>query len=552
MFRILCVSAVILATQVAPQRTPAGPPRDEVKGTAVIRGRVVTADTGRPLRRAQIRLSAPELPQGRTASTNAKGVFVIRDLPAGRYTINVTRSGFLPMQYGQRRPGEPPRPVHLKEGQTLERLDFALPRAGTISGRITDEAGEPFAGVSVWPMQPQYFRGRRRLVPIVSRGTTDDSGQYRIVGIPPGEYLVMATTRETWKTGGEKQEVFGYAPSYYPSVPSASDAQRVKVGVAQELSSIDFSLTPLRTATLSGTATAADGTPLVGRSVSLNQEFAGPDFSMNSGLSGAKVAADGTWTIRDLPPGEYQLEIRTVDRERPAESAFLPIVVQGVDIEGIALVTDAGGTLAGQVVTEDGSALPGSARLRVTAQPTLPDRRPYMMVAGEDSGVVGADGTFEFKSLIGPAIVRVGPLPSGWAIRSIDVNGEEHVDTPIEIKGGRRVDGARIVVTNRFPTLSGRVTDDQGKPVEGTVVLFVTDSSKWLEAAGTARSTRPDQDGIYRFEAVRPGEYHLVALDYVQQWQIADPEFLADLRDRATRVTLSEKEAEVIDLRLRR
>lgn len=117
---------------------------------------------------------------------------------------------------------------------------------------------------------------------------------------------------------------------------------------------------------------------------------------------------------------------------------------------------------------------------------------------------------------------------------------------------GRVVDGARIVVTNRFPTLSGRVTDDQGRPAEGTVVLFVTDSSKWLEAAGTARSTRPDQSGIYRFVSVRPGEYHLVALDAVQQWQIADPEFLQDLRDRATRVTLGEREAEVIDLRLRR
>jgi hypothetical protein len=50
---------------------------------------------------------------------------------------------------------------------------------------------------------------------------------------------------------------------------------------------------------------------------------------------------------------------------------------------------------------------------------------------------------------------------------------------------------------------------------------------------------------------VRPGEYYLVALEYVQQWQIADPEFLDDLRGRATRVTLGDTGAEVIDVKLR-
>jgi hypothetical protein len=550
MFLALSLSLAIAAGQLVTPRPGAAPLRDDVKGTAVIRGRVVAADTGKPLRRAQVRISAPELPQGRTTSTTAQGVFVIRELPAGRYTVSVTRGGFLAMQYGQRRPGEPPRPLQVEDGQTLERVDFALPRAGTISGRITDEAGEAFAGVSVWPLQPQFFRGRRRLVPIVSSGITDDTGQYRVVGVPPGEYLVVATTRETWKTGGEKKEVLGYAPSFYPGVPAA-DAQRVKVGVAQQVSGIDFSLAPLRAATLSGTATASDGTPLVGRSVSVNQEVAGTGFSMNSSVAGAKVSGDGTWTVRDLPPGEYQLEISNVERGRAAESAFMAITVHGVDIEGIALVTDGGGTVAGQVLTEDGSPLPGATRLRVSAQRTQVDRSPFFMPGSDDNGMVGADGTFVFTGLVGPAIVRAGPLPAGWAIRSIDVNGAEHVDTPIEIKGGRRADGVRIVLTNRFPTLSGRVTDDRGQPADGTVLLFAADASKWLEAAGTTRSARPDQSGIYRFESVRPGEYYLVALEYVQQWQIADPEFLDDLRGRATRVTLGDTGAEVIDLKLR-
>ena len=87
---------------------PATPPRDATpeskKGTAAIKGRVVTADGARPLRRVQISVSAPELGEPRTVSTGTQGTFEIKELPAGRYTVSASRAGFLGLQYGQRRP----------------------------------------------------------------------------------------------------------------------------------------------------------------------------------------------------------------------------------------------------------------------------------------------------------------------------------------------------------------------------------------------------------------------------------------------------------------
>ena len=76
---------------------PGMPPRDARSpaqtGTGVIRGRVLAADTGRPLRRARINVTAPELgPQPVNTSTGADGRYEIRDLPAGRYTVSVSRS----------------------------------------------------------------------------------------------------------------------------------------------------------------------------------------------------------------------------------------------------------------------------------------------------------------------------------------------------------------------------------------------------------------------------------------------------------------------------
>src|SRR6476646_3803403 len=93
----LVVAAQVVSTQAQQQRPGSSPPRDArptVTGTAVIRGRVFAADTGRPLRRARIVVNAPELgPDSRQTSTDLEGRYELKELPAGRYTMLVTRAG---------------------------------------------------------------------------------------------------------------------------------------------------------------------------------------------------------------------------------------------------------------------------------------------------------------------------------------------------------------------------------------------------------------------------------------------------------------------------
>ena len=150
---------------------PPKPVRDnthpELKGTAGLRGRVIAADTGRPLRRARVTIVAsvgvrqPEDDEYHPA----KGRTEFKDLPAARYRVSVARGGYLPLDYGQRRPGELGRPVQLVEGQVLDKLDFVLPRMGVITGRVTDEGGEAIEGVTVMPMRSMYLKGAGRSCP---------------------------------------------------------------------------------------------------------------------------------------------------------------------------------------------------------------------------------------------------------------------------------------------------------------------------------------------------------------------------------------------------
>src|SRR5215216_5007700 len=149
-----------------PARDTPAQPRDAIKlPSGRITGRVVAADNGRPVKRARVFVSASELPGGRGVLTDDAGVFDLADLPAGRYTLTVSKSGFVSLSYGQRRPLQAGTPLQLGDGEQLKGVQFQLPRGGVIAGRVLDEDGEPVAGAMVRVLRYQYLQGDRRLTP---------------------------------------------------------------------------------------------------------------------------------------------------------------------------------------------------------------------------------------------------------------------------------------------------------------------------------------------------------------------------------------------------
>ena len=130
----------------------AGRPRP---APAVSSGRIVAIDTGTAVRRAQVRISGPDIGT-KTALTDAQGRYEFRDLPAGRFNVSVSKSGFVTMSYGQNRPFEPGRPIELAEAQKMDKADVALPRGSVLAGRVADEFGEAVAEAEVTAMRMQY------------------------------------------------------------------------------------------------------------------------------------------------------------------------------------------------------------------------------------------------------------------------------------------------------------------------------------------------------------------------------------------------------------
>lgn len=561
---MLAVAMSALAVRAEPQvavPAPAGAasrsPAQEANAGGAIRGRITSVDTGKPLRRAQVRLVSENdvLGTPRTASTSTDGRYEFRDVAPGRYTLRVERSGYLALTYGQRRPGEQGRPLEIAEREVAEKVDFALPRMSAISGRVFDDLGEPIAGVTVWVLQTRFIQGRRQLVASGANARTDFTGRYRLLSLPPGDYVVMGTTRETWPHDSDPKQVFGYAPTYFPGTSTTAQAQRVKLGVAQEASGIDFSLVAGRGSNVRGRATSASGSPLGGETLTMTYEIGGPTMLMGSAVAvaSAKVAGDGSWTLSGIPPGEYRLSIRAAARGTdPAQEGQLTINVAGADVEGVSLVGGAGGIVRGEVVTDDGSPLPAGFDRMQVRPPFNPNARMMTSVLHPDNGRVQSDGSFEVQGVLSESVLSIGPLTGEWTLKAIEVDGRDMADLPLPLEHGRTLSGVRVVLTSRPTIVRGALRDESQQPAEGTVIVFAEDSAKWREGSRTIRTTRLDQRGLYAFKGLPAGEYFLIGLESVQEGQWYDPEFLEQLKGRASRVAIADAESKQVDLVLRK
>lgn len=149
------------------------------KPTLALSGRVLGAD-GRPLAGALVRVKVrpPDQQFGSVGGFDFEGPAEIRSGPDGRYKT----PDQLPTGYEYRveaqAPGHEPAESKWLGGPAVEIPDLTLRRSiGTreMAGRVVDSAGKPVAGAEV----SQSGDGPRR-----TRGTTDDDGRFRVLGVP--------------------------------------------------------------------------------------------------------------------------------------------------------------------------------------------------------------------------------------------------------------------------------------------------------------------------------------------------------------------------------
>ena len=524
---------------------------DAPRGTSVLRGQIVAADNGTPIRRAQVRISSPDAREGRLATTDAQGRFEIKELPAGRYTMTASKGGFVALQYGQRRPTESGTPIELGDGQVLEKISIALPRGSVLGGRITDEFGEPVANASVVAYRYSYVAGARRLAPAGqnARDTTDDQGHYRLFGLPPGEYYVSASLRNGPEATDPSGEVSGYAATYFPGTASMADAGRITLAIAQENTGVNFGLIASKLVRVTGQVLGSDGSPAGNGTVMLAPVAMGgrPGMAMQQGGAGNRIDPNGTFRLTNVAPGRYQLQARTGGRD--FELARMDLTVGGEDVEGLTLVTAAGASISGSVMSDTGEPLDfRPQQLQIAARAGSPDAGGVGVPSLPAR--VADDWSFALRNVNDAVLIRA-TLPQGWSLKSVTVNGQDVTDTPVEFPPGQAIGGMQIVLTKKVSALSGQITDGRGNPVlDATVVIFPANEKLWTFQSRFVKAARPDQDGRYQVTGLPPEDYMAIALQGLEDGQAGDPDFLASIKDQASKFALGDGETKAVDVKL--
>ena len=146
-------------------------------------GTVVDAKTQAPLPYARVlflKVDAP-LAGSIVVEADGKGQFSTATVPAGTYRLIAEHEDHLR--------GSPATPVSIAAGKATERISIALTPTAVMSGRVLNEHDVPAAKV--------YVRAHRVTDGVVSADTvsesrTNDLGEFRLFGLPPGTYGISA------------------------------------------------------------------------------------------------------------------------------------------------------------------------------------------------------------------------------------------------------------------------------------------------------------------------------------------------------------------------
>lgn len=258
---------------------------------AQIAGFVGEGDAGSPVRFTTVGLYDTFGQLLRTTRTNSSGLFRFRGRRAGTYLLAVTsRVHFFQVFGGDQcasaedcdiRSGTP---ITITDTSTVEGIDINLDRLGVIEGAVLDQrSGQPVVDGVVSAFDTEGNR--------VFAIRLNEVGRYRISGLEPGKYTVVAES--------PLHRIDAYPGVPFPPCTLICDptvGARISVDRNQVVSGIDFELRSL--ASISGKVQSTSGHP-----ASIRLRLLQPDGFTRLEESDAA----GNYQFSGLQPGTYFL-----------------------------------------------------------------------------------------------------------------------------------------------------------------------------------------------------------------------------------------------------
>ncbi len=507
-----------------------------LQGTSSIDGTVVQALDQRPLSQTQI-VAVPVgglLKDSKTAVSDGDGRFRIDGLASGSYRLFFEHDGFVRAEYGQRAPGKAGVPFEITGGKTANGISVPLTATSAIYGKVVNAANDPVVNATVKALKPAYQNGERSLQAVQSV-QTDDRGEYRLFGLPPGNYFLSATPVPTpYIQGGTLTIPSGNGFS------NSSLQNTLATGNWIDPRALDAS-TDL-TVYLPGTTDAAAATAIDLRP---GTNFRAPDLrtirTRTFGVRGLVVDEAGqaaplasatltrvnsTESIRTsllaqnrnafdfgaVLPGVYDL-IGLNGGTIADKGGYLRITVGNENVENLHLTMQPVIELKGRIV-QDSATVPAAVRVQL---------RGTNSAVGIQINPAAADGSFSVMRLLaGDYRLVLNGLPANLYVRSARLGARDALNSLLHIDGTVS-DRLEIVLSPTTGSLDAVAVDESRRPAAAATVVLIP-SEETRQRFDLYRIATTDSAGRAALTNIAPGSYKLFAWQDIEAnaWQNAD------------------------------
>ena len=488
-----------------------------------VSGTVVDAASGAPLSGAQVTITSRSTQDAEGVLTDEEGRFAFENLAAGKYVLSAKRTGYLEQLYKQHQQFSTA--IITGPGLNTANLRFELRPGASISGVVTDEAGEPVRNAQVTLIQREVFMGRRNTF---QRGgtITNDLGQFRFGHLTPGTYFI-AVSATPWYAQRSQQMVFSrttvidrtrqtvesgsqlippepefdvvYATIFFPNSLDLAGAAPITVR------SGDAEVADVRLQAVPGARIIVrTPAPKEGENVWANVTQQWIEGQRLSVPAATLQIAPGVLEISGLPVGRVDVDV-TVNNNKGTRSTSRrqSVEVSGADTEISIGEGSPPVRLSGVARFDDGSSLTSAPRLQLRSTTS----GAWYQLQSEK------DGTFEVK---GDGVARgayelwVMPAREPQVVKSIRAtNAKATSDRGFEVTGAGDVK-LDVVLSRGTGTITGFALKDS-RPLDAVMVALVPEQPE--RNLVLFRRDQSDSDGSFNLAGVHPGKYTLIAIE---------------------------------------
>jgi hypothetical protein len=534
-----------------------------LQGTLSIEGTVVQASNQQSVAQTQI-VAVPangQLKDSHIAVSDSAGRFSIGSLAPGSYRVFFEHDGFLRAEYGQRGPGKTGAAVEITAGKNVTGITVSLTAAAAIYGRVINASNDPVIHATVKALKPTYRDGERSLQPVQSV-QTNDLGEYRLFGLPPGNYFLSVTpipapsiqggTLTTPSGGGYSvqqlqgllaagnaidpraldtlTEVTLYAPG--TADPAAASAIDLKAGTTYRAP--DLRTIRTRTYGISGQVVDDAGQPVPQFSAILT-----PLDASSEPLRSTRILTGPSpgMEFSRVRPGVYELLVSKLVSVNPDavislsenRMALVGVTVGNENIDNLRVVLQPTPVIKGRFTMESGT-LPENTRVRLKGS---------RGIASAQFGATAPDGSFNMNR-IPPGDYRLEflNLPQNLFVRSAKLGARDVSSSTIHVEGAI-ADQLEIVLSGNTSTVDAFVVDRNKQPSAATTVVLVPDSER-RQLFDLYRTATTDSSGRAILTNVAPGSYKLFAWQDIEPYAWQNAEALRPFEDRGAAVSIGE------------